>query len=226
MYGTLGFVENDRHIRVTRDSAYLGTSGHPSRKEYSGARRPEEEVRLRLQQERKERCDTPAPSNVAMPLPSEKERCDAPASMAPDILPRSIPSAPIEGAMMQRRCEFLEAQDKRHMAEVADLRRELAEARYAMDTLSERTFTVTGEALRTTPSRKDVNGAPGASSGEVHAGERLRLIYPMHRDGDEVWMRRLVVGAKTAAFGMEWVLLFKDGSSRGAPDELHVSHFL
>ena len=176
MYGTLGFVENDRHANMRRDAGYLGTNGHPSRKELSGARRPEDQARAKL--------------NSARPV--------------------AEPSPPLgvldESSMVKRRCEFLEAQDKRHMAEIAELRAHLSEHREALECL-QGAFVVTAVALAEAPSRADASGLPGDAVASVAQGTRVKLIYPMHKADGGVWMRRYSICADTAQITTSWLQL-------------------
>ena len=215
-YGTLGFVANDSHLNVRRDAGYIGTSGHPSRKEYSGAARPQDEMRRRLKDQDKGGAAPVDPTAVAVPD-----------LMAIPVPPSNVrPSAPNESVLLQRRCEFLEAQDKRHVADIAELRGEAAAQTSSIQAVSAQSMIVSGETMRETPACEVGAGeAFGSRLAPVPPGQRVKLIYPMKREGASVWMRRVLICPRTAQVSHQWVKLFEDGEAQGADDTVYVTHF-
>ena len=120
-------------------------------------------------------------------------------------------------ALLERRCIFLEEQDKRRMAEVADMRARLNDAR--VETVHATVLSDTVQAREVEPSLQ--------SSERVPKGERVQLQYPMKRvrtgDATQVWMRRREVDPDLAAVDYRWLLLFEERD--GAPDRVLVGGF-
>ena len=118
-------------------------------------------------------------------------------------------------ALLERRCIFLEEQDKRRMAEVADLRARLNDARVE---------TVRATVLEATVQAREPD-AP--TSDPVPAGARVQLQYPMKRvragDATQVWMRRREVDPDLGSVEYRWLLLFEE--REGAPDRVLVGEF-
>lgn len=165
MYGTLGFIANGRP-GPSRDAAFMGSNGHPARKDMYGAKRPEEAM--------------------------------ASKSMA----------------LLERRCIFLEEQEKRRGAEIADLRAKLAEAHVE---------TVKATALLPTMQAAEIEG----ERSEVAAGTELCLQYPMKRiragEAAQVWMRRREVDPHLAVVSYSWILIFEEQDAQ--PDKVFVGEF-
>jgi hypothetical protein len=120
-------------------------------------------------------------------------------------------------ALLERRCIFLEEQDKRRMAEVADLRARLNDAR--VETVHATVLSPTTQAREVEPSPQSVDRVP--------EGQRVQLQYPMKRvrsgDVTQVWMRRREVDPDLAAVDYRWILLFEE--REGAPDRVLVGKF-
>ena len=169
MYGTLGYIgAGDRRAPV-RNASFLGTSGHPARKEFYGARRPTDEA---------------APPPGAAIAPSNTV------------------------ALLERRCAFLEEQEKRRGAEIADLRARLNDSHAE---------TIRGTVMHKTEQVVEMGDKPKA----VPVGTSVQLQYPMRRvqvkDATQVWMRRREVDPHVASVSYTWLLLFSehvDGSDR------------
>ena len=146
---------------------------------------------------------------------------------------------PNEMSVLARRCEFLEMQDKQR-------KQEFAEMRQAMQRLTQRLeqqqtqrleqqqtqlqlHYVSAEVVRQAPTSADESGKRGAAGRPLQKGTSLTMVYPMQQDGGEVWMRRKVVDAHTAAIDFEWVLIFRKGGSQQqgnrGDDEVFVSNF-
>lgn len=122
-------------------------------------------------------------------------------------------------ALLERRCLFLEEQDKRRIAEVADLRVKLAEAHLE---------TVHAVTLLKTVQVVDVDAIATSSTAEVDAGLKVQLQYPMKRvrsadDTYQVWMRRREVDPDLASVTYSWLLLFEE--KEGTPDKVLVGNF-
>lgn len=122
-------------------------------------------------------------------------------------------------ALLERRCVFLEEQEKRRAAEVADLRAKLAEAHVE---------TVIATVIATTRQAAEVEPQVSASTTEVVAGTEVQLQYPMKRirsseGSTQVWMRRREVDPHVAIVTYSWILLFEEKENQ--PDRVYVSHF-
>ena len=202
MYGTLGFVDNDRRS-LHRDAAYMGQTSHPSRRELNGARRPTEEKR-----EIKSSDEKPAQLPVQMPSPIQ--------SLAQQAIAK--PTGAITGnlgeALVQRRCEYLEAQDKRRLQDILELKSEVLKLQEEMlttaKTLSQESFSVTGLVANTAPTRADVNGKIGEQIESTLASkDRILLFYPMIEYEGGVWMRKKKVCSKRASISFDWVCVYK-----------------
>ena len=165
----------------------MGTNSNPSRKEFSGALRPNE-------------------LNTSNTYPTP-----------------TTGSLGSHQALLERRCVFLEGQDKRKSAEIADLRARLSES-------APLTESVTGTVLRDTWQVHDVNDAP-ATREEVTKGSKVTLFYPMKQvrtsDGEsQVWMRRREVCAVLATISYKWVLIFNEREVDGVTaDSVFVGNF-
>lgn len=176
MYGTLGYIDNGRRA-PHRDPHFLGTNGHPSRKELSGAKRADE--------------------------------------MFSSVSQTSTAST---NALMERRCVFLEEQDRRRCAEIADLRAKLSELRHGIESIQGTVVVDTVETANI-DNRKEL--------GNVPAGQELRLFYPMKKidamdGGYEVWMSRRFVCPDLASVTYTWVRIFKEGKDG---DQIYVTDF-
>ena len=186
-YGSLGYIDNGRRA-PRRESHFMGTNGNPSRKEFSGALRPNEMY-------------TP-PSQVASTNIGSHQ------------------------ALLERRCVFLEDQDKRKSAEIADLRARLTES-------APLTESVVGTALRDTWQVHDANDALDTtlSKEAVSKGSKMTLFYPMSRvrttEGEsQVWMRRREVCPVLATVCYKWVLIFSEQDVDGTTtDSVFVGNF-
>lgn len=177
MYGTLGYIDNGRRT-PHRDAAFLGSNGHPARRDMYGARRPYE---------------------------VENAGGGGGTTMASNAV-----------ALLERRCVFLEEQEKRRGAEVADLRARLAESHVE---------SVTATVLEPTVQVKELE--PMGAEEPVAAGSTVQLQYPMKRiqrgKATQVWMRRREVDPHVAAVSYTWILLFEE--VEGSPDRLLVCDF-
>lgn len=121
-------------------------------------------------------------------------------------------------ALLQRRCLYLEENDKRRVAEIADLRARLVEAHVE---------TVTGTVQRTTLQTNADEVDPQAPTIEVPESTVVTLQYPMKRirtgPVTQVWMRRREVDPYIASIAYSWILLFEE--TEGKPDHVFVSQF-
>ena len=187
MYGTLGYIDNGRRP-VARDSHFMGTNGHPARRDMYGAAR----------------------------------RSEASPGLA----------APGEGnntlALLERRCVFLEEQEKRRGAEVADMRAKISHlhAEAHVETVAATVFEPTVQTGDVEALERQ--GASGGATSVVPAGARVHLQYPMKRvrsagGATQVWMRRRQVDPHLAAVSYSWLLLFEE--KEGEPDRLLVGDF-
>lgn len=174
MYGSLGYIDSGKRA-PHREAGFLGMNNNPSRKEFTGARRPED---------------------VALVNGGSN-------------------------ALMERRCVFLEEQDRRHTAEVADLRARLAQTAFAPET-------VRGTTLRKTLCTADLDATDNREF--VEQGTNLVLCYPMQsrNEGEtkQVWMRSRTVDPVLATVEYKWVLLFEEmGAGDDQRDIVYVSNF-
>ena len=159
--------------------------------------------------------------------PSRKELTGA---LRPiDMYSNAVPQTGTLGshqALLERRCVFLEDQDKRKSAEIADLRARLTES-------APLTESVTGTVLRDTFQVQDTNDAPSPAAAKegVSKGTKLLLFYPMKRlradDGEaQVWMRHREVCPVLATVSYKWVLIFGEREVDGAAvDSVFVGNF-
>ena len=180
MFGSLGYIDNGRRP-PHRSSQFMGSSGHPARRDMFGARRPEE-----------------------MALAAERDPA------------HGISSNTV--ALMERRCIFLEDQDKRRTAEIADLRAKLAQAHVE---------TVHATVVAPTVQVDEVEPMSAARAA-VAAGTEVQLQYPMRRlrsasGATQVWMRRREIDAHIAAVSYSWLLLFEEADNQ--PDRVFVRKF-
>lgn len=120
-------------------------------------------------------------------------------------------------ALLERRCVFLEEQEKRRASEVADLRVKLAEAHVEA---------VRATVLEPTVQTTETEPVVGISA-EVAAGTEVQLQYPMKRvrsgEATQVWMRRREVDPHLAAVTYSWLLLFEEREAH--PDRVLVGDF-
>lgn len=211
MYGTLGFVDNDRLSGQRRSAAYIGSSGHPSRKEFSGASRPQDEMRRKLRE---------AGSTSAPIMPTSAGAPQIPTKVAQPAEPtvNRAPAVPMELSMQLRRTEFLEMQNKQIIADMAEVRGDQNELR-------NQAFFIWGETMRMAPTRSVTqDGELGSPGKAVQPGQRVRLVYPMRRAEGKVWMRRCVICPYTASITLEWVALFHEGGTSDE-DVNYITHF-
>ena len=121
---------------------------------------------------------------------------------------------------MTKRCEFLEAQDKRKSQEISELRTFINTASERMAQIAELAYSVRGKVVMDAPTAADpqkVDGEPLSIGKEVH------LVYPMKRVSGAVWMRYRSVDAKTAQVDWRWVMLFREHPDK--EDEIYVTAF-
>lgn len=176
-----------------RDAHFLGTNNNPSRKELSGARRYAEQQHQQAS----------APSGAAAPTP-----------------PASITQST---AIMERRCIYLEDQDRRRASEIAELRQRITDMKRddAKETPSvpER---VVGRVCVSTIERDEAGTITPISQ-----GERLQLVYPMRRvkegAASQIWMARRNVCPVLGAVTYTQVLLFQEEPDQ--PDKIFVTDF-
>lgn len=178
---------NQGRRNVTRDPNFLGATGHPARRDMFGAR--------------------PAEPHVTNSINSMNSMTASETSMGPaNTL-----------ALLERRCIFLEEQNKRRSAEVADLRAKLAESRVE---------TVSGTVEVTTLQAAEISPEVVHTS-EVAKGSVLALQYPMKRilngKATQVWMQRRMVDPDLATVSYAWVLIFEE--QEGEPDRVFVGDY-
>lgn len=187
MFGTLGYIDNGRRP-VARDSHFMGTNGHPARRDMYGAVR----------------------------------RSDAQHGSLSESTEANVT------ALLQRRCAFLEEQEKRRGAEVADLRAKVSHLQ-----AEARAETVVATVLEPTVQTSNVDAldgreVEGGATSVVPAGLDVTLQYPMKRlrsaaGATQVWMRRRQVDPHLAAVSYSWLLLFEEKD--GEPDRVLVGSF-
>ena len=121
-------------------------------------------------------------------------------------------------ALLERRCVYLEEQEKRRGAEVADLRARLESAH--AESVAATVLAPSIEALEVDPRVQSFT--------EVPAGTPVQLLYPMKRirsttGASQVWMKRRSVDPALATVTYSWILLFEEQD--GAPDRVLVGDF-
>ena len=196
MYGTLGYIDNSRRPE-RRDSSFLGSNGHPARKDLLGARRADEIEGVM------------PPQQLAKPIAA------------------SLPQGPL---LMERRCTFLEDQDKRRAAEIADLRARLvALTSERQEEAKQQEEDVTATVLKdTVEAASDPTASSSPATTTVPKGTCVRLRFPMKRvrrgEETQVWMRRRTVcpalGEVTCS---TWLLLFSETPDQ--EDSVYVGQF-
>ena len=121
-------------------------------------------------------------------------------------------------ALLERRCMFLEEQEKRRSAEIADMRARLSEASQ-VETVSASVVEDTVEADDIEPTVKNKRS--------LAAGVEVQLQYPMRRirsgEATQIWMRRRRVDPDLASVTYTWLMLFEEQPDR--PDRVLVSDF-
>ena len=122
-------------------------------------------------------------------------------------------------ALIERRCMFLEEQEKRRGAEVSDMRARLLEVHIEM--VMATTIAPTVQVLDMGETAVVGSTTDVASELDVH------LQYPMkrlHSNGTtQVWMRRRHVDPMLATVTYSWLLLFEE--CEGKPDRVLVGKF-
>jgi len=131
-----------------------------------------------------------------------------------------------ERAVIDRRFIFLEGEKKRHDMENAELRQHLQASSEQVATLrseiaqlrvrtteSDLPVTLRARTAQKTARRIDNAGTMGPENGFEPAGKNVMLVYPMVREGDDVWMRRLHVDPRTAHLTWEWLHLYRDSNA-------------
>lgn len=210
-FSSLGFVENDR-LHVQRDNGYIGASNNPSKKEFSNIIQP---------------AQTPPSAAAAGSNPSHQQQQQQkqrqqklppvaskahPSSMSP---PPALVSPPDETGILQRRILFLEAQDKRRMSEISELRGQLSDARSGFEERVQVQGTVLldeGTPYSSSLGEEEEEGSGSGESkisGSLPKGQVVKLYYPMRKsvhDGG-VHMRHILVDPQTAALRLVWVLV-------------------
>ena len=214
-FSSLGFVENDR-LHVQRDNGYIGASNNPSKKEFSNIIQP---------------VQTPSSAAAASNNPSQTQQrqqrqAKLPiASKAHPSLPSpALVSPPDETGILQRRILFLEAQDKRRMSEISELRGQLSDARNGFEERVQVQGTVLlDEGTPYSSFLEDEEEGEGAGSresnvsGSLPKGQVVKLYYPMRRsvhDDGGVHMRHILVDPQTAALRLVWVLVQDAGGRK------------
>ena len=197
MFSSLGFVDQDRRS-FARDNAYIGASGHPSRKEMTGAVRQESK-----------------PPRLAPPTVDELP-------MAKSAMAASAPQRVTETVVTVKRFEFLEMQDKRKGQELSELRTRLNESIDQSAQFSDLMHSINGTVVADAPTASDPNSEESPIV-TVAKGTKLYLIFPMRRVGGGVWMRYRTVDPKTAQIEWKWVLIFNEVP--GEADEVYVTDF-
>lgn len=211
-FATLGFVAANRRPAF-RDSYFTGSSGNPSKK-------------------------TSPPMNLTARRPDDATAAAVPPP--PAAAPRS--EAPAVGitadAVLERRCHYLEAQEKRHGNELSelttklsvceeDLRQSQTQSARLIDALrasvAEHAHQVKATAAvdvteYEADAADEVEGGNGkvaaptdaAVCGTVRAGERVRLQYPMTKSDCDIWMRRRRVHTLTGQLSWSWVRVARE----------------
>jgi len=151
--------------------------------------------------------------------PSKKEYTHsfkAPPPSAPPPLQQAPPShtsqPPVEAAVVPKKIAFLEAQDKRRMAEVSEMRGMITELQRVVD---ERVSVCATTMESGIPCSPDEDGNPGERqpSQKMEQGAKVKLLFPMKRQEDgSVWMRSLRADRETCMLSLLWVeVRTKDG---------------
>lgn len=199
-HAAFGFINPPRGF--ARDSVFMGGSTHPSKR---GVVVPPPRRSLALPKPAAARAQTPAPS----PTP-----------------PPTAAAPPRPGALIEHRCEYLEAKVRQLNAQ---LREYADEARDASAPLQ----------LRAMVKRKTVEypGSEGApemvrddNAQAVPKGTRVHLCYPMEEatlpsGARAVVMRRLVVDPVTAAIECRWLVVYKHSTKEADNGEYLVGDF-
>ena len=121
---------------------------------------------------------------------------------------------------MTKRCEFLEAQDKRKSQEISELRTYINTWNERMAQISELAYSVRGTVVVDAPTAADPQKADGEP---LPTGKELHLVYPMKRVSGAVWMRYRSVDPRTAQVEWRWVMLFREHPEN--EDEIFVTDF-
>lgn len=218
MYGSLGYIDNGRR-GPQRDAFFMGGTGNPARKELNGAvsvsRRPDALT---------------GPGTLA---PANKAHAGGPVLSPPQpTMPENV--QPSHTSLLERRCAFLEDQDKRRAAELADVRARLAQQTGEPEKLAGVVQLETvqqddpyGRDAAPEAIARSLQGADVSSRAKVARGTNVQLTYPMVRvlsgGATQVWMRRRMVCPYIAEVTYAWLLLFEEKD--GAPDTVYVSQF-
>jgi hypothetical protein len=235
-FGTLGFVDNSRG-RVTRDATFTGGTGHVSHtKDWSkNVVRPTD--RVTQSHSGVSRLKNLLPENVGV----------VGAVATPETgrgpIPRPNQSDMSTLSLLDRKCLFLEAQDKRRGTELAEVRgnttvleenfetrlteceSRLTEKMNHCEAICARTNSfltsessigiifVTATTLMETPTfladEEGVGGLGGASS-LLETNTNIKLAFPMHKIGNNVYMRQLQVDPFNASLTWRFVQIFSN----------------
>lgn len=154
-------------------------------------------------------------------------------------------------ALLQRRCAYLEEQEKRHAGEVAELRLALSEAMHVPERVRADVVGATVEledgvfqriqkeesapTLTVWFAAETSAAAPPPQHRRLDAGESVELQYPMVKllagrpdeARQQVWMRRRTVDPGIGQVAHSWVLLFEtdEADAEGSDDGVLVSNF-
>lgn len=154
----------------------------------------------------------------ASPNPSRKDLPNI-GKRAPPVPPRptigadSDPTVRLsETQMLQRKVQFLEAQDKRKSAEMAELRKTLVVSDVWVRAVTQ----------RDTPSKTgSVPVQEATDANDVPVGTEVNLLYPMHTVDGKTWMRRRAVCPNTATMRWEWLLLYDEAGETVFVSDFH-----
>ena len=193
LYGSLGYIDSGRRA-PHRDAYFSGSTGNPAKKELQGARRVEDSIR----EASKAAVHNPAAAITAAEKVHSNNTANAPSTVK--ITP------PLASHVLEKRCVFLEEQNRQCRAEIAELRSSLADLatqasetrtqhKYACEQVQsiqadmtehkkESTSDIIGHVVKDTwqLASQPVQGADVSdlSSAEVvKAGTTVRLVYPM-----------------------------------------------
>ena len=143
---------------------------------------------------------------------SVKAPPSAPTTLNPPPHSFHTSQPPLEAAVVPKKIAFLEAQDKRRMAEVSEMRGMITELQRVVDERVSVCATMMESGIPCSP---DEDGNPGERqpSQKMEQGEKVKLLFPMKRQEDgSVWMRSLRADRETAVLSLLWVeVRTKDG---------------
>lgn len=185
MFSNLGYVGGGAQQHRQRDSVFIGSSSHPSKK--VNAMRPR-------------RFDLMSADGAY----GDGAHFDE---------PRAAPSEVTAEATLLQRCEFLERQVKRSQGEAVELRAQLDRMAEEASGTHSVTATLLADSVAVDvmaderPRQALYRCSDAACHARVASGQDLLLVYPMEelRANTEVWMQNKIVDPTTGQLQWRWV---------------------